>query len=504
MPRRLPPRLRYLLAFVAGLFCVFGFAPFYLFPIPVLGYAVLAGLLMTSASARSAAWVGFSFGLGYFVGGVSWVFVSLHVFGGMPAWMAGGATLIFCAFLAFYPALACWLSYRLARQRIGAWLLLAPALLGLSEWLRGWLFSGFPWQAPGYSQVPLSPLAGYAPLLGVYGITWLVLSSAFLLVACWSKALSRRLRVGLAILLLACWGGGAALRQVEWSEPVGRPISVALLQGNVAQDKKWLESELVDTFHRYRDQTLASRADLIVLPETALPIFLHQIPEEYLQQLSDHARSLGGDILVGVPEMSRDGSQYYNAVMSLGRAPRQFYRKSHLAPFGEYIPLKSVFGVFYQWLSIPLTDFGRGGLQQRPMQVAGQSVAVDICYEDVFGEEIIEQLPEATLLLNVTNDAWWGRSAAAMQHLQIAQMRSLETSRPMLRATNTGMTAIINHRGEVDATAPWFTRTTLTGTAQGRRGETPYTRWGNRPAVLLQSAMVLFGVVLGRMRLRGY
>ena len=267
---------------------------------------------------------------------------------------------------------------------------------------------------------------------------------------------------------------------------------MSLLQGNIAQDMKWREDRVVPTLTTYRDLVVASRARLIVLPETALPLFLHEVPADYLAALAAHARSLGGDVLIGMPERS-SSRDYYNSVLSLGMAPTQTYRKSHLVPFGEFIPLKLLFGWFFDVVQIPLLDFSRGAATQQPLEVAGQHVAVDICYEDVFGAEIIRQLPEATLLVNVSNVAWFGRSLAPQQHLQISQARAIETGRYMLRATNTGMTAIINQRGHVVKEAPEFARATVNGDVQGYTGATPFVRAGNLPIIALSLVLVLGG-----------
>jgi apolipoprotein N-acyltransferase len=233
-----------------------------------------------------------------------------------------------------------------------------------------------------------------------------------------------------------------------------------------------------------------------VLPETALPLFLHEVPPDYLEALASHARSNGGDVLIGMPEFT--DSEYYNSVLSFGLAPTQRYRKSHLVPFGEYIPWKLLFGWFFDVVQIPLLDFGRGDADQTPLNVAGQKVAVDICYEDVFGAEIIRQLPAATLLVNVSNVAWFGRSVAPRQHLQISQTRALETGRYMLRATNTGMTAIVDERGHVLKEAPEFAQTTVSGEVQGFAGATPFVRWGNLPIIAFASLLAVGGVWLGR------
>jgi len=483
------------MAFAAGAATVLGFAPFHLFPVPLLTLALLFWLWMRSATPRNAFLTGWCFGLGFFLAGVSWIYVSLHTFGAMPMPLAALATLLFCAFLALFPAAA---GYATAKARCGDAVkltLLAPALWTLIEWMRGWIFTGFPWLAVGYSQVPLSPLTGFAPVVGVFGITLgMTVISGLLVVQATRKpfAVQYSLLIAGALLVL-----GFGLRQVAWTSPTGSTTTVSLLQGNVAQDMKWRDDTLVATLTAYRDMVKSSNAQLIVLPETALPLFLHQVPPDYLDDLAAHARTNNGDLLIGVPERLPT-REYFNSVISLGSANRQVYRKSHLVPFGEFIPLRPVLGWIVGVLAIPLQDFSRGGPDQQPLQVAGQRVAVNICYEDVFGEEIIRQLPQATLLVNASNVAWFGRSIAPQQHLQISQMRALETGRYMLRATNTGMTAVIDERGNVVEAAREFVKTTITRAVPGFQGTTPFVRWGNYAALLLAGCMLLLALLLPR------
>jgi apolipoprotein N-acyltransferase len=280
------------------------------------------------------------------------------------------------------------------------------------------------------------------------------------------------------------WITGAALKTVAWTEATGTRVTVSLLQGNIEQDLKWREDHLRSTLETYLHMVRASDARLIILPETALPLFLRDVPAEYLDALAAHGRRNNGDVLLGIPERLPQGD-YYNSVVSLGSADSQTYRKQHLVPFGEFIPLRPLLGAIVSQLAIPLQDFARGGIEQKPLAVAGELVAINICYEDAFGEEIIRQLPQATLLVNVSNVAWFGRSIAPQQHLQIAQMRALETGRYMLRATNTGVTAVIAPDGRVEAAAAEFTRTVLTHDVPGMRGATPFVRWGNLAALAL-------------------
>jgi apolipoprotein N-acyltransferase len=263
------------------------------------------------------------------------------------------------------------------------------------------------------------------------------------------------------------------------------------LQGNVSQDIKFREEMLPQMLRSYLELARSSKAKLIILPESAFPIFRHELPEDYLALLTAHARANGGDLLYGIFEYEDQTRSIYNTVMSTGTSAQQTYRKHHLVAFGEFIPLKALIGWIYEdLLNMPLADQTAGPARQAPLNAAGQKIAVDICYEDAFGAEIIRPLPAATLLVNVSNDGWFGRSLGPQQHLQIAQARALETGRYLLRATNTGVTAIINARGVVLQRAPEFVTTKLEGSVQGYTGATPYVRWGNYPIVCL-SALAL-------------
>ncbi len=490
-------------ALLLGVLGVAGFAPFYLFPFPVLSLAGLFWLWKHSPGRFAATLVGFVFGLGFFGAGVSWVYVSLHDYGAMPAPLAAAATFLFCLFLSLFPAAVGFLQYMSRTKWIIKATLLLPALWVAMEWMRGWIFTGFPWLAMGYAQAPYSPLAGFAPVLGVYGVSLLTAVSAGLLVCVLSGKTSagHRSRALWAVLLITLWGGGFALKQVVWTQPVGEPVSVSLLQGNISQDLKWREDRTISTLNSYRNMVLSSNSRLIILPETALPLFYHNVPRSYLDELAEHASANKGDLLIGLPEYEGDKREaYYNSVLSFGSAKTQTYRKSHLVPFGEYVPLKWFFGWIIDSLHIPLTDFSRGDKFQQPMNVAGQRVAVNVCYEDVFGEEIIRQLPAATMLVNVSNDAWFGDSVAPHQHLQISQMRALETGRYMLRATNTGVTAIVNERGVVEQRLPEFVEGMLNGRVQGFVGETPYIKWGNWVVLLMMAGMIMPAIGFGRQK----
>lgn len=487
-----------LVLFLLGATSVLGFAPFYFYPAGILSLIGLCYFWYLSDTPKQAALAGFIYGLGLFGTGIYWIYISLHEFGGMPSLMAGFATFVLCVFLSLFPAAVGALSFSIAgfsisgirtsSTRISAtqghsMLVAIPVFWALSDWVRSWIFTGFPWLTIGYSQVPYSPLAGYMPIIGVYGVSLITVFVASLLGFWLAKKLTKQAstliwRRNAIVILLLVWVAGSLLKLVEWTTPTGKPLTVALLQGNIAQSLKWAPEIAERTLQQYLTMAEASNAKLILMPETALPVLSSELPDEIKARLQQHAMQNQGDILVGLVE--RENGEYFNSMLSFGSAPSAVYRKSHLVPFGEFIPLKAVFGWIYRdWLNMPLSDLSRGGLHQQPMHIAGEKVAVNICYEDVFGEEIIRQLPAASILVNASNDAWYGESLAADQHLQFSQARALETGRMMLRTTNTGATAMIDPKGYVLAHAPHFTQTTLNVMAQGYTGSTPYVRFGN-------------------------
>ena len=480
---------------LAGAFLPLAFSPVDLFPLAIFTPALLFYFWLRSTP-RQAFICGYLFGVGFFAVGVSWVSVSFYQFGGMGAALSGAATLLFVLFLALFPGLLGWTSRRYFSNLSDPYYLLlaAPALWVFFEWVRGWIFTGFPWLNLGYSQTD-SPLGSLAPVLGVYGISWAVAFSAGLIA--WLAVIRHEKRLRLVALgaLLSVWLVAGALSQLNWSEAQGAPLTASLIQGNVPQNLKWRPEERAPTIELY---TRLSRErwdrDVVIWPETALPAYFHQA-QTFLEGLAREAQEHGGaTLLIGLPVMSaQDNSQYYNGVVRVGsdgagKISSQIYRKSHLVPFGEYIPFKVVLGHLLDILQVPMADFSRGSPRQPLLKVGDHKIGVSICYEDAFGEEVIRGLPEASVLVNVSNDAWFGDSFAPHQHLQMARMRAMETSRPMLRATNNGVSAMIDHKGKVLAASPQFQVAALDGKVQPQKGETPYVRMGNWP--------VLFGLLL--------
>jgi len=480
---------RYLVPFVAGAASVAAFAPLGLYPLLVATSAVLIHVWVP-ASPAAAARSGFAFGLGLFGAGVSWIYVSLHDIGGMPAVVAALATFLLCAFISLLPALAGWLQARIPAHPAVRACLLIPASWTLFEWIRSWIFSGFPWLSFGYTSVGW-PLQGYAPLGGVFLLSFLTMSLAGTV---WLLATRAPRPLAWGIAFVAILVAGEALRAVHWSTPQGAPTSAALLQGNIAQSLKFDPLRYAHTLETYEHLADESKAQLIVFPETAVPRFLDAVDPAYLKRLDAIAQRNRGDLLLGVPTR-RSADEFFNSVVAFGVSPTQAYHKVHLVPFGEFAPPGLAWTL--ELVNIPMADFQRGKTR-KPLEVAGQHVAVNICYEDAFGDEIAAQLPAATMLVNVSNVAWFGDSLAPAQHLQIAQLRAIETARMHLTATNTGVTAAIDRDGRVLGRLPQFKEGRLEISAQGYVGATPYVGWRDWPVLLLSLLVLVAATLIAR------
>jgi apolipoprotein N-acyltransferase len=489
------PRLRFApcaAALAAGAASVPAFSPWGLSPLAIVALALLVELWLRNDSPCAGLLIGLCFGLGLFGAGVSWVYVSMHRFGGMPMPLAALATLIFCAYLALFPALTGWLQAKLRASPALRATLVIPALWTVSEWLRGWLLTGFPWLTLGTAYAS-GPLAGYAPILGAHGVSFVAAACAGLL---WAIARTRRRWLAVAALAVVL-AIGAALRGIEWSVPAGTPFQASLLQGNVPQDLKFDPARYALTLETYARLAEASPAKLIVLPETAVPRFLDRVDPAYLARLEAAAKRNGGDLLLGVPYRTSN-QDYFNSVVSLGVSPHQIYSKIHLVPFGEFVP--PGLGALVRAMAVPLSDFSRGAPDQHTLAVAGQQVAPNICYEDIFAAETARDLPAATLLVNLSNVAWFGDSLAPGQHLQIARLRAIETGRMHLTATNTGITAAIGRDGRILARLPQFVEGRLEIEVQGYAGSTPYSRGRDGPALVV--ALGVLAAFALRMRRR--
>ena len=473
------------------------FAPFGLFPIAVFAPAILFWLWCDDSAVRAARH-GFLFGVGAFGFGVSWVYVSLHHFGNMPAILAGITVVLFVAILSSYLALAGWLqAHWPLRGRPWHLLVIVPALWVLAEWIRSWLFTGFPWLHLGYSQMD-TPLAGLAPVIGVYGVSWAVAAMAGAVVLI-LRMPRETLKLGLG-LIVSLWLASWLIGMVRWVEPTGEKIPVALVQGNISLRIKWVPEYREPIVNEYlRLSREASDARLIIWPESAIPGYLDQAEETLIPPIAALAQERDSTFIVGVIEKSTDGKTYYNSAITIG-ALRDRYRKRHLVPFGEFLPLKWLLGWLIHYLHIPMSDFSSGAAAPVPLMVAGEAVAVSICYEDAFGEEVIAALPGATLLVNLSEDAWFGDSLAPHQRLQMARMRAREAGRTMLRAANTGPSAVIDEWGNVVVASQQFRPLVVQATVTPMHGRTPFVIWGNGPVVVVALCLLLVSAVQYRHR----
>lgn len=473
---------------LAGALGVAAFAPLGWYPLAFLSLGVLFNQWL-SDTPRQALRHGALFGLGYFGAGVSWVFVSVHTYGHVPVPAAALVTAALIAYLSLYPAL---LGYGLTRWLPGSERLLRLVAFAAGwiffEWLRGWLFTGFPWLTVGSSQVD-SALAGYAPLAGVYGLGLAAALTAALLVA----LVRGRQRLPALLALAVIWAGGYLLNRVEWTGVRGAPLTVALVQGDIPQQDKWAPENLKHTLTRYMRLTFdLPPTDLVVWPETAIPAFYDQMQDSLIPELDAELHKTHTVLLTGIPVLDLATWRYYNSVVSLGEQHR-FYYKQHLVPFGEYLPLRRVLGDSLDALAVPNADFSSGDANQPLLVVDGYPVATSICFEVAFAEEIRRAMPRAALMVNVSNDGWFGDSLAPHQHLEMARLRAKETGRAMLRATNTGISAIIDHTGRIIARSRQFEEAVITGSITPRQGATPYVLLGNTPVVIL-TVICLLGV----------
>lgn len=477
---------------------VFSFAPLQWWPLAIVCPAVLM-YLWEGTTPREAAWLGFWFAFGTFTAGTYWLYTGLHTFGRAPVWIAFGLMLGLTLIMALYHAA---LGYAVARwlPATGAmrWLVGLPAAWVLIEWWRGWFLSGFAWLSLGYSQTD-TWLSRFAPIIGVYGISAILLMSSGALLALLKGTM--RTRMIAAAVLIVPWGVAASLASVEWTHPSGKPVAVAIVQGNIPQDEKWLLSNRDRTLQLYKslaDSVLGT--PLIVFPEASLPDLANELVP-YLQGLYRDASRRGSSLVLGILRASDDLKTYYNSVLALSDSV-QWYDKDHLVPFAEFFPVPDIVRSWLKLMSLPYSDFTPGGAEQPPLRAAGLKLGASICYEDAYGSAFTRVLENADSLVNVTNDAWFGHGSARHQHFQIARMRAIETGRYMLRAANDGISGVIGPHGEVVASAPEFERFVLRSEITPRTGLPPYARVGNWLIVSLATLGVLAGGVAGWRRRR--
>ena len=488
---------------LAGLVLPLAFSPFELFALAPLSVAVLF-FVWTRVEARRALLCGWVYGLASFGFGVFWIHESFqfnHIALGWAIVLTG----LLVMFLALYPALVGYGVRRASAGEAIQLVVLMPAAWVVAEWVRGWLFTGFTWLQLGYSQVG-SPLDGLLPIGGILLASWAVAASAGLVVLA-ARAAGRRRWRWLGVVL-ALWAASAGLGAIRWTGPAGDALAVALVQGNVPQGEKWLPRMREPTLARYLELTRAHwDADIVVWPESALPGLRDRF-DAYVEGLDREARANGTRVILGVPSLDRETLALFNSVIAVGAArgdrdAEMTYHKRHLVPFGEYLPLDALVRPVTEALGLPVADFDPGADEQPLLEAAGHRLGVSVCYEIAFGDEIVAALPEAAALVTVSNDAWFGSSIGPHQHMQIARARARETGRYLLRATNTGVTAIVAPDGTMSARVPQFETAVLAGEILPMQGMTPYARTGDAVVVALALLALLAGFAAARRRSAG-
>ena len=485
------PALRCLLALAAGAAVPLGFSPFDFWPAPMLAIAVIF-LLSRTLSVKTAALCGFCFGAGMFGIGTSWVYVSIHEFGaasGPLAALLTGFFVLGLSALVIMPVfgLYAWLN----RKQTAPWqqALLFSGLWVLFEWVRSWILTGFPWLLFGYALLD-TPFAALAPITGTYGLSLLMVTSACLFAALLIPA--KRLYGILALTTcLVFWGLCWPLAHIQWTEKTGE-LSFSAVQGNIPQTLKWDPDFIQTTITTYLNLSEAHWGDaLIIWPENAIPVFYNRVKGlmAHLQQLAHQHSS---NLILGMPvdDNSNDAARYYNSILVLGDSNGR-YDKQKLVPFGEYVPLQAALRGLIDFFDLPMSDFAKGATQQPLLQAGAVKIAPYICYEVVYPGFAANRAKGSELLVTISNDTWFGKSIGPLQHFQIARMRALETGRSMIRATNDGITALINEKGDVVKSIPRFTSGVLSSTVTLHKGQTPFMTTGPWPVLILALLMII-------------
>ena len=484
---------RYALLIVGGAIFPLGLAPFNLWPAVIVSMAILFQSLR-QPSIKQAFFNAVTYGFGLFLTGASWLYVSIHEYGFIAAPLAVIATTLFCLFLAAIFAFPFMLAAFLPSTSIPLMLGL-PAIWVISEWVRSWIFTGFPWLYAGYSHTE-TWLNGWAPIGGVLSLSFFSALTAMLFLWLVQGMEQRRSTLSLSVILMVLTISGYLLQQVNWTKDIGKPLTVALIQPNIAQNEKWSVEKRRTILTQLAAQTEAYWGhDIIIWPEAAVPSTPKRIPV-FMQNLERKANDSGSTLLTGIITQDGEQGRYYNSVLAVGDQSGQ-YHKTRLVPFGEYVPLESLLRGLIQFFDLPMSSLSVGPSNQIPLTVQKQLIATAICYEVVYPDLVARISREASLIVTVSNDTWFGESLGPLQHMQMVQMRALENAKPIIRGTNNGISGLVDQRGNIYGRMDQNRIDELSGVVQPRAGQTPFSITGSWPIIFL-SWLIVFFLVLYR------
>lgn len=493
-----------LLALIAGALLPFSLAPYNVWPVAIVSITLFFYLLDTCRSGKQSLWLSWCFGVGMYGTGVSWIFVSIYFFGQTSFALALVMISLFIMFMALLFALPFFICGHWPRHTIFSLLLGLPALWVVGEWFRTWIFTGFPWLYPGYGHLN-TWLAGWAPITGVLGIGFVIAFTAATIVYAWHCRQQPK-KILIAVLPTATlWAGGLLLKPIEWTETFGEPIKVGMVQGNIPQEKKMDPSYIDEPIERYIKMSYAlwdNHNDWIIWPEAAVPLIMN-LPyhDRYVQtlfaDLREQSIKSNSALVLGIRYYDTEQDKFYNAILGLGLGAGTYF-KQRLVPFGEYVPFEEQLRGIISFFDLPTSIVAVGPYNERGIQIGGALLSPSICYEIVYPDTVAKQARNANILITISNDAWFGKSIGPLQHMQIAQMRALETGRELIRSTNNGVSGFIDHRGHLKSQTAQFVQQTLEDKVQLRRGMTPFMYLGSEPITFFAMVLVVINLVVAR------